>query len=413
MTADPTGRLGRSRLKRSLTTSFLMGFTSGVPFLVTATLVQAWWAEAGLDLKIIGLLALTGLPYTFKWAWSFWLDVYDPPLFAAWGRRRGWLLLSQAAIFTGFWFLSFLDPGQVEAVFALCLALAFASATQDVVVDAYRREDLAETDLAPGSAAYIWGYRLGMLVVGGGGLWAADYLGLPAVFRLSAFLLLLGPLTMTFSPEPEVFRVRPAGLGETIWRPLAQFFKRPAAVSILLFIFFYKFGDQLATSLTTAYYLTLGYEKKDIGAVSKILGSLATLAGVALGGWGAARLGLKRSLWIFGFLQMVTIPGFILLYHLPVHPASLGLVVGMENLAAGAGTSAFVAFMTGQTDRGFSASQYALLSSLMALPRTLLSAPSGWLAETLGWPGFYWLSTALALPGFVLLHRLSRRRVFS
>jgi PAT family beta-lactamase induction signal transducer AmpG len=170
-----------------------MGFTSGVPLLVTATLVQAWWLEAGLDLKSIGLLALTGLPYTFKWAWSFWLDVYDPPLFAAWGRRRGWLLLSQAALFAGLWLLSLLDPGQAGAVSALCLGLAFASATQDVVVDAYRREDLAEADLAPGSAAYIWGYRLGMLVVSGGGLMAAEFLGLPAVFRLTALLLLIGP----------------------------------------------------------------------------------------------------------------------------------------------------------------------------------------------------------------------------
>ena len=389
-----------------------MGFTSGVPLLVTATLVQAWWLEAGLDLKAIGLLALAGLPYTFKWAWSFWLDAVDPPLFAAWGRRRGWLLLSQAALFVGLWLLSFLDPGQAGAVFALCLGLAFASATQDVVVDAYRREDLADADLAPGSAAYIWGYRLGMLTVGGGGLMAAEFLGLPAVFRLTALLLLLGPLTLTFSPEPEGPRARPAGLAETVWRPLALFFGRPAAVPILLFIFFYKFGDQLAGSLTTAYYLTLGYEKAVIGSVSKVLGALATLAGVALGGWGAARLGLKTSLWLFGILQMLSTLGFALLYYLPVHPAALGLVVAQENLAAGAGTSAFVAFMAGHTDRGFSASQYALLSSLMALPRTLLSAPAGWLAGALGWPGFYYLSTALALPGFVLLFRLSRLNGF-
>jgi PAT family beta-lactamase induction signal transducer AmpG len=225
--------------------------------------------------------------------------------------------------------------------------------------------------------------------------------------------MLLGPLTLAFSPEPEAPRYRPASLAETVWRPLAMFFSRPAAVHLLLFIFFYKFGDQLAGSLTTVYYLTLGYERKVIGAVSKTLGFFATLGGVALGGGGAARLGLKTSLWIFGFLQMVSTLGFVLLYYLPVHPASLGLVVFQENLAAGAGTSAFVAFMTGQTDRGFSASQYALLSSLMALPRTLLSAPAGWLVSALGWPGFYVLSTALALPGFAFLYLLSRRRVFT
>jgi len=390
-----------------------MGFTSGVPLLVTGTLVQAWWLEAGLDLKAIGLLALTGLPYTFKWAWAFWLDACDPPLFSAWGRRRGWLLLSQAGLFLCLWLLSLVSPGQTGAVAAFCFGLAFTSATQDTVVDAYRREDLADTDLAPGSAAYIWGYRLGMLAVGGGGLMAADSLGLPLVFRLTALMLLLGPLTLTFSPEPEVPRERPAGLAETIGRPLTLFFRRPAAVSILMFIFFYKFGDQLAGSLTTAYYLTLGYDKTVIGAVSKFLGAGATLAGVALGGWGAARLGLSTSLWIFGFLQMISTLGYVLLYYLPVQTAALGLVVGQENLAAGAGTSAFMAFMASQTDRGFTAAQYALLTSLMALPRTLLSAPAGWLVEGLGWPGFYYLSTALALPGLFLLWRLTLRRVFT
>ncbi|MDR3039055.1 MAG: AmpG family muropeptide MFS transporter, partial [Candidatus Adiutrix sp.] len=277
----------------------------------------------------------------------------------------------------------------------------------------YRREDLADAALAPGSAAYIWGYRMGMLAVGGGGLVAAEAWGLPAVFRLTALLMLVGPLTLAFSPEPDVPRPPPAGLAETVLRPLAGLFRRPSAMAILLFIFFYKFGDQLAGSLTTAYYLQLGYSLGTIGRVSKSLAVLATLAGVALGGWGAGRLGLKASLWLFGFLQMVSTLGFALLYYLPVHPAALGLVVSQENLAAGAGTSAFVAFMAGQTDRGFTAAQYALLSSLMALPRTLLSAPAGWLAEALGWPGFYVLSAALALPGFVLLGHLSRRRVLA
>ena len=409
MTPGPAGRL-----RRSLATSFLMGFTAGVPLLVGASLVQAWLTESGADLKVIGALGLTALPYALKFTWAFWLDAFDPPFLAALGRRRGWLLLSQAALFAGLWLLSFLDPRDLSAVAGLSLFLAFASATQDAVVDAYRREDLAEADLAPGAAAYIWGYRLGMLAVGGGGLMAAEAWGLPLVFRLTALLMLIGPLTLTFSPEPDLPRPpRPAGPLETVWRPLASFFQRPAAVHILLFIFFYKFGDQLAGTLTTAYYLKLGYAKATIGAVSKGLGVLATLAGVALGGWGARALGLKTSLWLFGFLQMASTLGFVLLYYLPVHPAALGAVVGQENLAAGAGTSAFAAFMAVQTDRGFSASQYALLTSLMALPRTLFSAPAGWLAETLGWPGFYGLSTALALPGFVLLFHLSRRRVFA
>ena len=399
--------------RRELATSFFMGFSSGVPLLVAGTLVQAWLTQAGLDLALIGALALTGLPYSAKFIWAFWLDARDPPLTSALGRRRGWLLLSQAALVIGLALLSLTTPEHLAAVFALCFFLAFASATQDVVVDAYRREDLAEADLAAGSAAYIWGYRLGMVAVGGGGLLAAEAWGLPLVFRLAALLMLAGPLTLVFSPEPGGPRLRPAGLAETVLRPLASFFRRPAAVSILWFIFLYKFGDQLAGSLTTTYYLQLGYSLSAIGTVSKSLAVAATLAGVALGAWGSARLGLRASLWLFGGLQMVSTLGYAWLYHLPVHPLALGLVVGQENLAAGAGTSAFVAFMAGQTDRGFTAAQYALLSSLTALPRTLLAAPAGRLVELLGWPGFYVLSAALALPGFVLLRRLERCRVFA
>ncbi len=400
-------------LKRNVLTSFCMGFTSGAPLLVVSTLVQGRLTEARVDIKDIAAMALVGLPYALKFLWSFWLDTCDPPLIGFLGRRRAWLLVSQAGVMAGLWGLSAIDPRDLTAVAAFSFVVTFSSATQDIVVDAYRREDFPDAELGLGSAYYVWGYRLGMLVISGGGLLFADLFGWPATFRLASLTMLIGPLTLCFSPEPQVERPTPSGLLDTVWRPLRDFFQRPAPWLILLFIFFYKFGDQLATSLTTTFYLELGYTKTQIGAVVKGFGTAAILAGVTLGGWGVLRMGLRLSLWIFGFYQMITILGFVALCYLPVHPWSLALVISQENLAAGAGTSAFVAFMGSQTNRSFSAAQYALLSALMALPRTLFSAKAGDLVEAMGWPGFYVFCTFTALPAFFILYYLTRRGVFA
>lgn len=400
--------------KRNFLTSFCMGFTSGAPLLVVSSLVQGWLTEGGVDIKAIGAFALAGLPYSLKFLWAPWIDYYDPPFLGFMGRRRGWILISQAGLMGGLFLMSVLSPQSLTAVAWTALFISFASATQDIVVDAYRRDDLPDAELGVGSAYYMWGYRLGMLAISGGGLIAADHIGWTWTFRCAGLLMLVGPLTLAFSPEPQVDRPQaPPGLVWTVVEPLRDFFQRPAAWSILLFIFFYKFGDQLATSLTTSYYLQLGYSKTQIGAVVKVFGTAAVLAGVMLGGWAVLKWGLKRSLWVFGFYQMITILGFVALYYMPVHQWSLGLVISQENLAAGAGTSAFVAFMAGQTNRTFSATQYALLSALMALPRSLLSAPAGILVAALGWPGFFYLSTALAVPAFFILLRLTRQGVFT
>ena len=415
MSGDSTKTGGwRLIFKRSLLTSFCMGFASGAPLLVSLTLVQGWLTESGVDIKAIGAMALVGLPYSLKFLWAPWLDYYNPPVVGRLGRRRGWLLISQIGLMAGLLALSAADPLNLAAIAAVTFFITFASATQDVVVDAYRRDDLPDEELGVGSAYYIWGYRLGMLVISGGGLIVADHLGWSGVFRCAAALMLVGPLTFLFSPEPEVERPpAPANMVDTIIVPLKDFFKRPAPWLILSFIFFYKFGDQLATSLSTAFYLGLGYTKADIGWVVKGFGTGATLAGVMLGGWAVLKYGVRICLWIFGFYQMITILGFVALYYLPVHPLSLALVISQENLSAGTGTSAFVAFMAGQTNRSFSATQYALLSALMALPRTVLSAPAGVLVDALNWPGFFILSTILALPAFFILHRLTCKGVFA
>ncbi|MDR1921203.1 MAG: MFS transporter, partial [Candidatus Adiutrix sp.] len=379
--AKADGREGPVFFQRNLATAFCMGFTSGVPLLVVSTLVQGWLTDAGADIGSIGVMALMGLPYALKFLWAPWLDFYDPPLVGRLGRRRGWILVGQVGVIAALSALSSLRGTDLTPVGAAAFAVCFASATQDVAVDAYRREDLADEELGLGSAYYQWGYRLGMAAVSGGGLIAADLVGWPTVFRGVAALMLCGPLTLLFSPEPRVDRPSaPAGLADLyliVARPLGDFFKRPAPWLMLLFIFFYKFGDQLAGSLNTAYFMELGYAKAVIGGLVKIFGVGATLAGVMLGGWGTLRWGLRGSLWLFGLLQMVSTLGFALLFYLPVHPLALGLVISQENLASGAGSSAFVAFMAGQTNRAFSATQYALLSALMALPRTLLASPAG------------------------------------
>ena len=405
----------QATLKRRFITSFCMGFTSGAPLLVTLTLIQAWLTEAKIDLGSIGAMALVGLPYSLKFLWSPWLDYYDVPLLGRLGRRRGWLLTSHIGLIGGLFLMSLIKPNDLSLVAVLSLFIAFCSATQDTVVDAYRRDDLPDEELGVGSACYIWGYRLGMLVISGGGLIAADYLGWPLTFRLAALVMLAGPLTLMFSPEPDVERPKAIGYPAfAIVEPLRDFFLcRQAPFLILLFIFFYKFGDQLAASLGTSYYLNLGYSKTTIGGLVKLFGTSSTLVGVMLGGWAVIALGLRRSLWIFGLLQMVSTLGFALLYYLPVHPAALAIVVSQENLAGGAGSSAFVAFMAGQTNRSFSATQYALLSALMALPRTVLSAPAGHLVKAMNWPSFFILSTLLAIPAFFILHHLTRRGVFA
>ncbi len=403
----------RRFFRRNRITSFCLGFTSGAPLLVVLTLIQAWLTEARVDIKSIAAMALVGLPYSLKFLWSFWLDAWDPPLLGFLGRRRSWILISQMGVMAGLLGLSALDPRDLAAVAAFSFFISFSSATQDIVVDAYRREDFPDPELGLASAYYVWGYRLGMLVISGGGLLFADAFGWAATFRLAGLVMLAGPLTLLFSPEPAVDRPPPSGLADTVLRPLRDFLQRPAPWLILLFIFFYKFGDQLATSLTTNFYLTLGYTKTEIGTVVKGFGTAAILAGVMLGGWGVVKMGLRLSLWVFGFYQMITILGFAALCYLPVHPLSLALVISQENLSAGAGTSAFVAFMGSQTNRSFSAAQYALLSALMALPRTLFSAAAGPLVEALGWPGFYVFSTAAALPAFFILHGLTRRGVFA
>jgi PAT family beta-lactamase induction signal transducer AmpG len=385
----------------------LMGFASGLPLLLTGSVLQAWLRDGGVDLTHIGLFALVGLPYTLKFAWAPFFDRFALPWL---GRRRGWLVLTQAALAGALVALSFSRPadGDLVAVSLAALLVAFFSASQDIVVDAYRRESLTDLELGLGSAMYVNGYRVGMLLAGGGGLILADWLSFPQMYRLLAGAMAACMAVSLLAPEPPLPPGRPRSLTEAVVLPFRDYFRRDGAWLALAFILLYKLGDTLASAMTTPFYLDLGYSKSEIGAVVKLFGFWATLGGATLGGIWILRIGLRRALWLFGIGQMVSTLGFAVLAGLPPSLPALASVIALENLTGGLGTAAFVGFMGALTDRRFTATQYALLSSLMGIPRVLAAAPTGWLAQTLGWQTFFLACALIALPGLALLRWMQR-----
>jgi len=386
--------------------AMLMGFSSGLPLLLTGSVLQAWLKDGGVDLARIGLFALVGLPYTLKFLWSPLFDRYALPL----GRRRGWMALMQLSVAGALLLLSMTQPSadHLWLVMLASVLVSFFAASQDIVIDAYRRESLAESELGLGSALYVNGYRVGMLLAGGGGLILADWISFEAMYRLMAVFMVACVSVTVLAPEPPLPEGRPRNLREAVLLPFRDYFSRDGAWMILAFILLYKLGDTMASAMTTPFYLDLGYSKTEIGTVVKLFGFWATLAGGTLGGIWILRAGMHRALWLFGFGQMISTFGFVVLAQMPPSEVALAAVVAIENLTAGMGTAAFVGFMAALTDRRFTATQYALLSSLMGVPRVLLSAPTGWLAQTLGWSGFFLLCVLIAIPGLLLLRWVMR-----
>ncbi len=384
--------------------AFLMGFSCGLPLLLTISLLQAWMKQEGVNLGTIGLMSLVGLPYTLKFFWSPLLDRYTLPFL---GRRRGWLLVIQLLLMAAIAGLGLTSPARNPLVVALvALLVTFFSASQDIVVDAYRREDLSDQELGLGSSLYVNGYRVGMLLASGGGLMLADHIPFSAVYLIMAGCLGLGVVTTLLCREPPATRGRPRSLKEAVIGPFIEYFTRSGlgwGVMILAFILLYKIGDSMASAMTIPFYLDIGFSKTDIGAVVKLFGFWATVAGGLLGGVLMLRLGINRALWIFGFLQAVSTAGFAVLAGVGPSLAWLAGVIAFENLSGGMGTAAFVAFMAALTNKRFTATQYALLSSLMGIPRVMASAPTGFMVEWLDWQGFFIFCTLAALPGMLLL----------
>jgi len=381
--------------------AFLMGFSCGLPLLLTVTVLQAWMKEEGVDLAVIGMMSLVGLPYTLKFLWAPFLDLFRLPFL---GRRRGWLLIAQLALMVAIASLALTDPGKNGWLVA-CAAfmVTFFSASQDIVVDAYRREDLSDQELGLGSSLYMNGYRTGMLLASGGGLILADTMSFSSVYLIMAGCMVPGVLTTILAHEPEAPEGIPRSLREAVIDPLFEYFGRTGSLWILAFILFYKIGDSMASAMTTPFFLDIGFSKSEIGTVVKLFGFWATVAGSLIGGVLMIRLGIHRSLWVFGFLQAASTACFAILARIGPDILGLATVISFENLSSGMGTSAYAAFMASITNKKFTATQYALLTSLMGVPRVVAAAPTGLFADSFGWEGFFLFCTFIAVPGMLLL----------
>lgn len=385
--------------------ALLMGFACGLPLLLTITVLQAWMKEQGVDLTVIGMISLVGLPYTLKFLWAPVMDRFTLPFL---GRRRGWLLVAQAALMVSISGLGFTDPGKNPWMMAVAAFLVtFFSASQDIVVDAYRREDLPDKELGLGSSLYVNGYRVGMLLASGGGLIMADHMPFFMVYQIMAACLLPGVVTTLLAPEPKINVGTPETMREAVFDPLIEYFSRRGALWILAFILFYKIGDTMASAMTLPFYLDIGFSKTQIGAVVKLFGFWATVAGTLIGGVIMLRLEINRSLWVFGFLQAASTAGFAVLARVGNSLPLLSTVIAFENLSSGMGSAAFIAFMASLTHKKFTATQYALLTSLMGIPRVMASAPTGFFAKNMGWESFFIACTLIAAPGMLLLFKFA------
>lgn len=386
-----------------------LGFASGLPLALTAGTLQARLAAEGVDIVAIGWFALVGQPYTYKFLWSPLMDRYTPPLL---GRRRGWLLLTQLALAGAIAFMGTLSAkDSVWLLGAAALVVAFLSASQDIVFDALRADSLAPEERGAGAAVSVFGYRIAMLVSGAGALILADrWLGWTATYWLMAALMAIGMIATWLVVEPEPSGAPPRRLEEAVAKPFAEFFSRSGALALLALVVLYKLGDAFAGNLTTAFLLRgPGFSLTEVGAVNKGLGLAATIAGALAGGALMAGLRLYRALLLFGALQAITNLGFMLLAAAGRDYALMVAVVGLENLAGGMGTAAYVALLMALCDRRFSATQYALLSALSAVGRVYVGPAAGYLVDALDWEAFFLFTFAIALPGVALVAALRAR----
>jgi PAT family beta-lactamase induction signal transducer AmpG len=383
----------------------ILGFSSGLPLGLTSGTLQAWMKTENIDLGTIGLFSLVGIPYTLKFIWSPLMDRYIPPLL---GRRRGWILLSQIGLVITIIALGFSDPKLTPkyiAFFAVCVA--FFSASQDIAVDAYRAEILEEEELGAGASLYIMGYRLAMIVSGALALILADHLSWSTVYLIMALCMTVGIIGSIFGPEPKN-NLPPKSLGEAIYKPFVEFFKRAGAVEMLIFILIYKVDVAFAMALTTPFMMDLGFTKTDVGAVLKGVGMIATIGGTLLGGALLSKWKIKKSLWVFGILQALSGFSFFLLAKVGHSYPMMMAAICVENVCSGLATAAFTAFMMNLCDKRFTATQYALLTSFMAITRIMVQTPSGYIAKALGWEMYFIISIVISIPGLLLLTRYDK-----
>lgn len=394
-------------LNRRILVCIFTGFSSGLPLYLLINLLPAWLRSEHIDLKSIGLFALIQFPYTWKFIWAPLVDRYTPA--TRWlGRRRGWMALTQLLLLAVIPLFGLFSPQQdIGSIALLATVIAVFSATQDIALDAYRRELLNEAELGLGNAVHVNAYRIASLVPGSLSLILADHLPWPSVFFVTALFMLPGVVaTLFLSPNAKYETAPPKTLQDAVIIPFQEFIGRKGLVSALLilaFIFFYKLGDSMSTALATPFYLDLGFSKTEIGLIAKNAGLWPSVFGALVGGLWMVKLGINRALWLFGAVQLLSIVGFAILAKAGKDPLLLTAVISFEALGVGLGTAAFVAFIARTTDPRYTATQFALFTSLAAVPRTLVNASTGWLVEMLGWYDFFWLCFVLGIPGMLLL----------
>jgi MFS transporter, PAT family, beta-lactamase induction signal transducer AmpG len=390
-------------LTRKMLTILFLGLASGIPLGIVITVLQAWMTKSGIDLKTVGLAVLVQMPYTWKFVWSPLMDRYVPPFL---GRRRGWMLVSQIVMAVSIVAMGHFDPTRsVGIILGLATLISFAGASHDIVIDAYRRDVLDESELGFGSAvavnSYLIGYRYIGVVLG---LFLGDFLPWNLVFLILAAFVLLGVIGTLIAIEPRDAIPAPKNLREAVFNPFLDYLKRPGAIEILFFILLYKLGDNLASALLTPFYIKVGFSLTQISVYYKIVSFWGTFTGGLVGGALLTRYSIRKCLLAFGVFQGVTPLAFAILVATGPNVFALAFVVAVETLSLGMGASALTAFMLRLCNRKFSATQYALLTSFMGIPRTIIPASAGYFVDALGWVHFYTLCVVLAIPGLVMIY---------
>ena len=380
------------------------GFSSGLPLYVLLTLVPGWLRSEGVQLTAIGLFTLIQFPYTWKFLWSPLLDRFSVPWL---GRRRGWMFITQCALLLAIGLIGTFSPAtDLRSIATMAAVTALLSASQDVVLDAYRREILLDIELGLGTAIHVNAYKVAGLIPGSLAFVLADHLPWPLVYAITALFMLPGLAMTLVIKEPPVPPGAPRTLREAVVEPFADFLGRLGwrqALLVLAFIFLFKLGDSMATALATPFYLDMGFTKSEIGLIAKNAGLWPSVIGGLLGGLWMVKIGINRALWLFGAAQAISILGFASLSQLPHDRVALATAISAEALGVGLGTAAFTAFIARATNPRYTATQFALFTSLAAVPRTLINATTGWIVQHTGWFDFFLLCTALAVPGMVLL----------
>ncbi|MEM6640835.1 MAG: AmpG family muropeptide MFS transporter [Pseudomonadota bacterium] len=381
-----------------------IGFSSGLPLFCLFQLVTVWLRRADVDIAAIGLLALTGLPYSYKFLWAPFLDRFVLPVL---GRRRGWMFVTQVLLTVLLGAFCFLDPlSHMTWITVLMVAVAFVGASQDIVIDAYRRELLPDHELGLGTSIHVNAYRLSALVPGSLGLILADHLPWSQVFVIVAAFMLVGLITTLLINEPITHGAPPQTLRQAVVAPFKEFFGRHDlrwAVAVMAFMVLYKLGDNMATALESVFFVDLGFTNTQIGAVAKLAKLWSMVLGTVLGGLAMVKLGVYRALWVFGVFQILSILGYLVLSVIGPDPVALFVAVSLEYLGVGLGTVALVAFIAKLSSTRFTAVQISLLTSLTALPRSIAAALTGYMIEAVGYTSFFFICFLCAIPGMLML----------